>query len=90
VTGSPVSCGRDQERDRERDRDDVKRLIVPAAWSTALIAGGRPIRRRGTVRTERVDGRLVLSPVRHSCCLHCRQSQENCVSCPLAQRDSND
>jgi hypothetical protein len=60
---------------------------VGGALIDRLISRGAPIRRRGTVREERIDGRLVLAPVRGSCCLYFRQNRELCDSCPLAVRD---
>jgi hypothetical protein len=51
------------------------------AFLDALVNLGAPIHRRGTLRDPAAtDG---LTPVRGSCCLHYRQTQEKCASCPL-------
>ena len=59
---------------------------VGTALINGLIARGAPIRRHGTVREELIDDRLALAPVRGSCCLKFRQTQERCASCPLVGR----
>jgi hypothetical protein len=69
-----------------------------SAFLDALVEQGAPIRRRGTLRppptAEIPTSRMVatellttevLTPVRGSCCLHFRQTQEMCASCPLAE-----
>ncbi len=55
-----------------------------SAFLDALSERGAPIHRRGTLREPMTGG--VLMPVRGSCCLHFRQTQEKCVSCPLLLR----
>jgi hypothetical protein len=59
---------------------------VGAALINGLIARGAPIRRHGTVREQMIEGRLALDPVRGSCCLKFRQTEERCASCPLVGR----
>jgi hypothetical protein len=53
----------------------------------ALVERGAPIRRRGALReqgsAEAVAGALM--PVRGSCCLHFRETQEKCATCPLVK-----
>lgn len=52
-----------------------------SAFLDALVDRGAPIHRRGTVREQ--AGSEVLLPIRGSCCLHFRLTQEKCATCPL-------
>jgi hypothetical protein len=70
ATIAPWLAGRDQRAGR----------AAGSAFLDALVARGAPIHRRGTLRRSTLDG---LTPVRGSCCLHFRQTQEKCASCPL-------
>lgn len=81
ATIAPRLAGRDQRTGR----------ATGSALLDALVEQGAPIRRRGTLResptpelpTSWVVTPEVLTPVRGSCCLHFRQTQEMCASCPL-------
>jgi FhuF 2Fe-2S C-terminal domain len=75
ATAAPLLAGLDQRAGH----------AVGAGLIDRLIGCGAPIRRRGTVREQRVDGRLLLASVRGSCCLYFRQDQELCESCPLGK-----
>lgn len=74
ATVAPRLAGRDQRAGR----------AAGAAFLDALVARGAPIHRRGTLREPATGHPLqILQPVRGSCCLHFRQTQEKCASCPL-------
>ena len=84
ATVAPRLAGRDQRAGR----------AVGSAFLDALVDRGAPIRRRGTLRppplissNAPVRSPIVdeLVPVRGSCCLQFRQTQEKCGSCPLVQ-----
>ena len=71
ATVAPRLAGRDQRAGR----------AAGSAFLDALVDLGAPIHRRGFLREPSPLG--VLTPVRGSCCLHFRQTQEKCASCPL-------
>jgi hypothetical protein len=71
ATVAPRLAGRDQRAGR----------AAGSAFLDALVGSGAPIHRRGTLREQPTAE--VLTPVRGSCCLHFRQTQEKCASCPL-------
>jgi len=66
---------------RLADRDQLAGRAAGSAFLDALVDSGAPIHRRGTLRAQ--PAAEVLTPVRGSCCLHFRQTQEKCASCPL-------
>jgi hypothetical protein len=71
ATVAPRLAGRDQRAGR----------AAGSRFLDALVDRGAPVHRRGTLGEPiALD---VLTPVRGSCCLHFRQTQEKCASCPL-------
>jgi hypothetical protein len=80
ATTAPGLAGLDQRAGR----------AIGTAVLDALVRRGAPIHRRGTLREgpQHRSGPDELVPVRGSCCLYFRVSQEKCDSCPLLSSSS--